>query len=215
MKVFSDEAISAMEAGATIVAGAVKFDLPEPLRVWGGFGPLTIDGEDMLGVGDRGLVSTTGAALGGAEQNLTLQLSGVDPTVLAGFSAVAFRRIPAICWRLIFDGSGRTLLDATIFARGRVDQLPIEETPGGTATIKAVIEGAARASGRAGGRMRTDADQRLISNTDGGFKAVSYAGQVTLYWGGKVPVPANTALTSAPSSGTPMAGNNAPPQFFQ
>lgn len=214
MKVFSDEALAALGDGTAIAAGAVKFDLDDPLMLWGGYGPLVIGDDTFIGVGDRGLFQDTGSALGGAEQNLTLQLSGVDQDVLADFDPSQFRDVPVTGWRLIFDGTGRTLLDARIYARGRVDQLPMEETPGGPATIKALIEGAARGMGRALGRMRTDADQRLISGTDGGLKSVSYAGQVTLYWGGKTPIPANTALVTAPSSGTPVSGAFAPPSYF-
>ena len=35
--------------------------------------------------------------------------------------------------------------------------------------------------------MRTDADQRLIKPSDGGMRKVSYAAEVTLYWGGRPP----------------------------
>ena len=54
--------------------------------------------------------------------------------------------------------------------------------------------GLAKGLGRKGGRMRTDADQRLIDPDDGFFKNVAYAGAKTLYWGGQRPATAGSAL---------------------
>ena len=42
--------------------------------------------------------------------------------------------------------------------------------------------------------MRSDADQRLIDASDGFFKNVSFAGEKTLYWGGRKPTRAGTAV---------------------
>jgi hypothetical protein len=79
------------------------------------------------------------------------------------------------------------LLGAYVFTRGRVDELRTIESIGGAAAIQVAVEGAARGLGRRGGRLRSDSDQRLVSANDGFFKHVSYAGQKTVYWGGKKP----------------------------
>ena len=146
-------------------------------------------------MGDNGLVSATGGAVGSAEQNLTLELSGVEPDNLALFDMTSLRRAPTVCRRLLFDSSGLTWLAAPIFARGRLDQAPTEQTPGGSATIRAMIEGAARGLGRGLGRMRTDADQRLINASDDGLKAISYAGTLAIYLGGKPPQTQDVAFS--------------------
>jgi hypothetical protein len=57
------------------------------------------------------------------------------------------------------------------------------------------VESAARALGRSGARMRADPDQRLISSTDGYFKFVDIAAEKMLYWGGKVPTNAGSAIS--------------------
>ena len=200
MKIFSDEAQAAIERGDVISAGAVEILCDPPVRVWGGYGTITIDGQVFDGIGDRGLATVSGSSIGGAEQNVTLTLSGVESAVLETFNAAMLRRAITIVRRLIFDSSGTQLLHSEIFTRGRLDQIPVEETPGGTSTITASVETAARGLGRRGGRMRTDADQRLVKATDAGFKAIAYAGQKNLYWGGKKPATASNALTNAPSS---------------
>ena len=195
MKVFSAPAQAAIEDGTAIVGGAVEIACDPPVRVWNGYGPLTLDGHEFTGVGDRGLVRTTNAKIGGAAQAIGLSLSGVDPDVLPLLEADELKGAPTSLRRLIFDGSGRQLLDSHVFSRGRVDTISTDETIGGEAAITAAIEGAARGLGRRGGRMRSDADQRLVDPTDGGMRHVSYAGSKQLYWGGQRPAP---AAASAP-----------------
>ncbi|ATC34112.1 hypothetical protein CA606_18230 [Caulobacter vibrioides] len=188
MKVFSTAALEALEAGGAIVTGAVQIvTAPNPVQVWGGFGVLTLGDLVFQGIGDRGLAQVSAGALGGAAQETTLTLSGLEPAVLALLDQTAIRNAPTVIWRLLFDRNGQTLLDAKVFTRGRLDQLVSDETVGGEATLSAMIEGAARGLGRFRGRMRSAADQQLNAPGDDGFKAVSYAGTKTIYWGGKIP----------------------------
>lgn len=197
MKVISPAALAALEAGTAIVTGAVEIDCDPVVRIWGGYRNLTFDGRTFQPVGDRGLVQVTGGALGDAAQNIELVLSGIDPETLALLDASEVRGASAILWRLIFDQTGTSLLGFNVWARGRLDTLPREEEIGGTAKITARLETAARGLGRRGGRMRSDADQRLIDPADGFFKNVSYAGEKTLYWGGRRPARAGSALPGA------------------
>lgn len=192
MKIFSPEAEAEIEAGKANGVGAVFIACaPEPVRIWAGYGPLMIAGETFQGIGNHGLVSASGGALGGAAQDVTLTLSGVEPAVLALLDAEALRGAPIVIWRLIFNSAADALLSAPVFTRGRLDQIIIERTPGATASIQAKAEGAAKGLGRARQRMRSDSDQRQDDPTDAGFSATSYAGQKVLYWAGKIPVTAN------------------------
>jgi len=199
MKLFPPDAEAAILSGQAIVPSAVAILCDPPVRVWRGYGQITIDGELFDGIGDVGLVTATGGSMGGAEQSITLELSGVAPETLAVFDATALRRAPCIIYTLIFDSSGTVLLHSEVFARGSLDQIPVEDTPGGTSIIRAMVETAARGLGRRGGRMRTDTDQRLVEPLDGGFKAISYAGSKNLYWGGKKPAVAGAVLSTSPA----------------
>jgi len=201
MKNYAPAALSALERGEAVTTYAAAILCDPPVRVWRGYGPQVIAGETFEGIGEAGIIEAVGNALGGGEQNITLALSGVEPAVLAVFDAASLRRAPCIVYELIFDGSGTQLLDTQVIQRGSLDQVPVEDVPGGTATIRALVETAARGLGRRGGRMRTDTDQRLIKPTDGGFKAIAYAGQKNLYWGGKRPATASTALGAQFASG--------------
>lgn len=194
MKSFSDPAMAEIIAGTAVESAAVEILCDPPVRAWRGYGTLSLPAGDFDGVGSQGFVVTSNGALGGSAQNITLALSGIEPAVLELLDADELRGAPAVIWRLIFKGDSKTLLDAQPFQRGRVDQVPVEAVIGGAATISVMIETAARGLGRRGGRMRSDADQRLIKANDGSFKNASFAGMKTLYWGGPMPVAAGTAL---------------------
>lgn len=196
MKTFTTDAQAALEAGEALESAAVRVGCsPTPVLIWGGFGVLQIAGENYNGVGKNMMVEVSTGALGGAEVGTTVNLSGLDPEALALFDAASLYRAPVIIRRLIYDKSGRNLLDAQIFERGRVDGCGRDETPGGAAKVSLQVETAARGMGKAGGRMRSDADQRLISGTDGGMANISFAGLKMIYWGGKLPVTAGSAVS--------------------
>jgi len=194
MKLYSDAAKAALERGEAIVSAAVEVLCDPPFRVFGGYGVLPIDGHDYTGIGDRGLAQEVGQSVGGSAQGVQLTLSGIEQAVVAMIDAASVRAAPVTVRKLIFDSSGTQMLDASVYARGRVDQLPITDNAGGKSSVSAMVETAARGLGRRGGRMRTDADQRLIKSIDGSFKSVSYAAQKTLYWGGKRPASAASAV---------------------
>lgn len=201
MKTFGSDLIAALEAGAIVTAGAVKIETDTPFRVWSGYGDITIAGETYVGIGKHGLVRATGSQLGGSEQPLELLLDGVDPDVIPLVETASVRNAPTTVWRLQFDTSGTVALGAHIFARGRVDALPVEETPGEHASIRARIETAARGMGRSTSRTRSDSDHRRVLATDGGFRWVTQAPGRQLAWGGKPPSRAAGALPNSGGAG--------------
>jgi hypothetical protein len=201
VKVFTPEAQAAIEAGTAIVAGAVAILSDPPERVWSGHGTLEIAGEDFAGIGDKLLAQQTNGAIGGIAQGMTIGLSGVEPAAIELLGADALKGATVIVYRLIFAGDGKTLLDAQLFDRGRVDTVATKEKIGGGASIEVAVESAARGLGRRGGRMRSDSDQRLINALDGYFKKTGYAAEKMLYWGGKRPTRAGGALGGGSGSG--------------
>lgn len=173
-----------------------------PLRVWGGYGDLTIAGDVYRGIGGRGFAQRTAGALAGVAQGLTLGVSGIEAAALELLDGDEIRAASVVVRRLIFAADGKTLLDAHVFDRGRVDAVNSDETIGGTADISVAMESAARGLGRSGARMRSDSDQRLISPSDGYYKNTAYAGQKDLYWGGTRPVRSGSAGGAGPVAGT-------------
>lgn len=211
MRFIPPAAQAALEAGEAVAGTAVEVLASDaPFRVWSGEGALEIDGETFLGVGDRGAATSSPSAQGGAANGLTLELSGVDPDTAALVDSAPLVDAPVTLWRLVFNAAGTVLLGAFAGARGRADGLTREEVPAdpiarepGRSTLKLQVEGSARGLGRRGGRMRSDADQRLIDPNDGAFKHVAYAANVELAWGGKAPARASAVLpgVTGPTSG--------------
>jgi hypothetical protein len=191
--------MAAIEAGEAIVTGAVEITprdaLLDPIRLWGGYGTLTIDSNVYQGIGDRGLAQQNSGAIGGVAQGVTLTLSGVEPEALALLDADEVKGAAVVIYRLIFAGDGKTLLDAHVFDRGRGDTIEAAETIGAGAAINYAVESTARGLGRSLARMRADFDQRLIDALDGYFKFAAYAVEKALYWGGKKPARAGSVLT--------------------
>lgn len=187
MKTISAAAMAEIVAGTAIVTGAVEIQSTPVIRVWGGHWVINLDGNDYQPLGDRGTAQQTSGALGGVAQGMTLTLSGIEAAALALLDASEVKRAPVVIRRMIFKGDGKTLLDWSVWDRGKLDTLTRDETVGGPAAINVAIESAARGLGRSGARMRSDADQRLIRAADGYFKNAAYAGQKALYWGGKRP----------------------------
>lgn len=206
MKTFSAEALAALASGDLITSGAVWFSLASPVGFWGGHGSLTIGERTFQGIGDAGLVTVSGGSLGGKAEGGELSLSGVDPNIAGAVDWRALRGKAATIYRLIFNGSGARLLDASVYLRGRFDSAVINETPGGSAAIRVGIEGPARGLGRRSERQHSDADQRLISPTDGGLRRISYAGQKDIFWMGKPPVRAGAALSGYSGGNGAMGG---------
>lgn len=174
-----------VERGAYVAGGG------STIRLWGGYGDALLPSDagtsTYHGIGDRGLAQQLSAAIGGSAQNLTLTLSGIEPAALEVLEPDEVKGASAVVRLLIFDSAGKTLLGAYVYTRGRVDELKTSEVVGGPASIQLAIEGAARGLGRRGGRIRSDADQRLVSSTDGFYRVVSAAPKKTLYLGGKKP----------------------------
>lgn len=188
MKVIATAALAAITDGTARIGGAVEIlASDEPIRVWSGHGVLEIAGVPYLPLGDRNVGISSGASLGGVAQNLSLTLSGIEPEVLELLEADTVKSAPVRIFTVIFDGSGTQLLDAFVHRRGRIDRVIVRETSGGTASISVEVEGPGRGLGRKTGRMRSDADQRLVKATDGGMRQVSFAAERTLYWGGRKP----------------------------
>ena len=201
MKTLSPAALAALDAGEALVSGAVEIACDPPVRIWGGYHQLPLEGRVFEPVGDRGLAQVMGGALGDAAQDITLTLSGIEPAALELLDANGLSGAPAILWRLIFDQSGNTLLDYHVWASGRCDTMPTEEDIGATAAIQVRLETAAKGLGRRGMRMRSDADQRLIDPADGFFKNVSFAAEKQMYWGGRRPARAGSVLPGGGGGG--------------
>lgn len=199
MKTFASAWSTALAAGEGLVTGALRIQgASSTLRYWGGYGDLTLGGEVYTGIGDRALITASGASLGGAANPITVEITGIDDTATAIRDLVGLRGAFIRVWRLGFDSNGVNLLDNRVWHRGRLDKATLVEAADEPSRILCEIDGPARTLGRALSRMGSDADQRITDANDDCFKYVNVAADKKLAWGGKPPQRAKEAL---PNSG--------------
>jgi len=193
MRSIASAALTRLQSDRVLLSGAVKFAFGTTYRLWGGIGDLVMSGEGTFtGVGATGLITPIASKMGGAAEGVELRLSNLEPGIAATIEAEDYHQKTVTIWRLVFDASGATLLGQSIYLVGRVDTVSIEEQVGGQSTIVMMVEGGRRDMSRAGGRMRADADQRVLGgSSDGAFKHISTAGVRTLYWGRRPAGPAS------------------------
>lgn len=195
MKVYSAPWQAELDAGRGLVSSAVRVQgTSTTVRFWGGYGDLTLASEVYTGIGDRALVTATGAALGGEANPLTVEISGIEDIAEAVRDLVGLRGAFVRVWRLGFDSAGVNLLHSEIWHRGRLDRATLVDTPGAPSLLRCEIDGPARTLGRSLGRMGSDADQRLVDANDDCFKFVNIAGEKKTAWGGKPPERFGSAL---------------------
>lgn len=194
MKIIDAEALEALEGRHVIHAAAWKFVFPDNetpgdgvVRWFSGWGEIQIAGETYTGIGEVGLVIPTASSIGGANDGLTIEFSGLDPATTALVDNYDYHQKPVTVFRLVFapeDGFGKTLLGAAVFMRGRVDSITEAVTIGGKASLIVQVEGPRRDMNRRGSRMRSNVDQRALSG-DAAKKHVGVAARKTLSWGNK------------------------------
>lgn len=177
-----------IESRRPIIAGAAKFGIPSgpggSYRFASGLGKLTIDAEEFVGVGSRALIIPTASQIGGSADGYTITLGGLDPLVADTIEAEDYHQKPVTIWKLIFDGTGRTLIDAMVDCRGRLDFVKQREKVGDKAALDFMIEGPRKDLSRAGARIRSDADQRVLGGSqDDSLAQISVAPRKTLRWG--------------------------------
>lgn len=205
MKIIDEDALAALEGGDIVHAAAWKFvfpDFEEPgdgvVKWFSGWGEITIEGEVYTGIGEAGLVIPTASSIGGANDGLTIEFSGLDPAITALVDNYDYHQKPVTVYRLVFAPDRKTLLGAAVFMRGRIDSIGEIATVGGKAALVVQVEGPRRDMNRRGARMRSNVDQRALGG-DAAKKHVGVAARKTLSWGNK---PAASPLGGNGSGGS-------------
>ena len=189
MLALSPETQAALDAGRIVVRVGIVFDFGTQYAFWGGEGPFTwssitfqpggslLEISDIPSVGDMTAESVT----------VTLRAlpdAGLTPDVLATIESEDYHQAPATIYQLLFDPDTRALLTGIRHYAGYVDQIAhVDE--GHSYALQATLESRARDHTKTGYRMRTTADQALVSPGDLFFQHVSTVATITRKWGRK------------------------------
>lgn len=188
MKQLPPEAVAQLEGREPIIGGAARLRLADDDRrcFFSGVGTIDIEGDTFKGVANRALITPISSRIGGASDSVVVTLSHLDPDVAASVESVNYYQKPMTIWRIIFAPDTFTVLGTPAFLRGRLDHVVVREVVGGLAALDFHIEGPRKDMDRAGGRIRSNADQRVLGgDLDAGLKWVSTVARKTLRWGQK------------------------------
>lgn len=154
----------------------------ETTRAWTGVGPINWNGETWEGTGQFGRVSaieeTTELRIAG----ITLELSGVDPALIAvSMDRSEYKRRQVNIWMGFTDQSGRSVVvDPFQVWSGKLDRMTVQD--GNTATIQVTSEHDLADLERVRARRYTDADQRLAYPDDKGLEFIESIQDRSIEW---------------------------------
>lgn len=153
------------------------------VRLHTGIGDLVYAAETYQGVGSLLALNfpaeraETSAAVSG-----TIELSGLDPSILAIADTENYQGRRATVFFGAFDSAGALVVDPDTIFRGTMDVMePTDE--GETARIALSIENRAAAFDRPNARRLTPEDQALLYAGDKGFDFVAALQDRTIIWG--------------------------------
>ena len=196
MRSISAETLALLDEGRITQHACMEIESDPIIRVWSGYGSLTVGGDAYTGIGASNLAPAFTSQIGQGAEPVTLTLSGIDPTWIPTVLETDMRGRFVRLTSLLFDEHGTELLETVEEFFGTVDTITTSLTPGedGDASVIFGIESEARGAGRSGGRLAAGPDQRLIDADDGSMDAMSTAPDIQLYWDGTEPQRASVAL---------------------
>lgn len=152
--------------------------------VWSGYGTLTWNGRDYLGVGSLGTISNISEGSTVEARGVTLNLSGVDNSLLADCMADHKHGLLATLYLALFNADGSMISSPCVLWLGRVDQ-PSISIGADKSTISLALEGNLMDVQSSAGRRLTSEDLQMQYPGDLGLSFVNLIQFCTSWWGTK------------------------------
>jgi len=154
------------------------------IYLWSGIGTISWNGQNWTGVGSLGKISAIEEGTGIEAKGVTVQLSGIDPAMLADALQELQLGTPAAIYLALFDTSSppQLIADPLVCWAGRVDQ-PTIEVSGESATISLNCENRLLDMNVAVDRRYTLDDSHIENPDDLGFMFVNSLQEQTISWG--------------------------------
>lgn len=164
---------------------AVDLDFPsDHLRLWSGFGDLTIDGNVYLGAGEMASASISPERSNLTVERKTYRLSGVDPAIVAESDIDgSFGRSSVEYFGFINNETGQLLDTPEINFEGGISN--IRRMDGATPIIECNVENRLMMLEQNDGWRYTHEHQAQFYSGDLGFDQVPKVSTTEILWGGK------------------------------
>lgn len=171
-----------LESGRVDIRTLIRFNLDGgPVGIWNETYSSTING--VLYSPAAILLGEIGSRKDLSAEQVEVTLGALNANVAAIMSGIAWHQRPLLISRAYLNEAG-TVIDVEAFFSGFLDAAPIEDEADGTLRMTLIAESNNRELIRSANRIRSDADQRRISATDGFFKhTTATAVDNRIYWG--------------------------------
>jgi len=161
------------------LAVELKFD-SGTLRIWNGYGDLTVDGQTYTGGGNLINVSAIEESADIGAKGVSMSLTGVSSSILATALTENYQYREANIY--IGTIASGTVSSYKAFS-GRMDVMTINEQ-GESCTVSLTAESRLIDLERSRVRRWTSEDQKQIDGTDKGFEFVNSLQETAIQWGG-------------------------------
>lgn len=181
-----------LNEGRCAVRWLIRADLDAgPEGIWNDTYPITFGGVDFFPAAFT--VGSIGSRVGLSSEQVEIVLSYLSPGVAAIMDGLAWHQRPILLSRAFLNPAGEVLHVIPRFS-GFMDAAPVADEADGTASMILTAESNNRELQRSTGRVRSDADQRIVNATDGFFKhTTASAIDQQIFWGRKGPQAAGKA----------------------
>jgi hypothetical protein len=163
-----------------------EFDSTPPedrnLYLWSGFGDLTFNGKNYLGVGNLLSISAVDESTDLTATGASVVLSGIQSTLLAIARDEDYQGRPITIYLGALDDTGDLIASPTVLFSGFMDVMTIAEA-GETSTISVTAENKLIAFDRSYVRRYTAEDQKIDYPNDMGFEFVAKIADQEIIWG--------------------------------
>ena len=163
-----------------------EFDSTPPedrnLYLWSGFGDLTFNGKNYLGVGNLLSISAVDESTDLTATGASIVLSGIQSPLLAIARDEDYQGRPITIYLGALDDTGDLIASPTVLFSGFMDVMTISEA-GETSTISVTAENKLIAFDRSYVRRYTAEDQKIDYPNDMGFEFVAKIADQEIIWG--------------------------------
>jgi len=162
---------------------AVEMDFTDGiLRLWTGYGSITIDGETFSPGGD--ILSVSSISENGEVQanGVTISLSGLSASLVASALTTAYQGRDCNVYVGVLNDSGAVISDPIKIFAGKMDVLTVEDN-GDTAQISVTAESKLIDLERSRQRRYTSEDQKIDYPNDKGLDFIAGLQDKTVVWG--------------------------------
>jgi len=187
MRQIEQAALDTLNAGTIVRRNLVLFELDSGnFGFWDDVYNILFDSNTYTGGAGKFTISALPSVNDLSVQGVRVEFSGLDPDALIMTETEQYHQRPVSIYLALMDLQANFLSVKRWFT-GVTDQAVRRELAGGAATLTVQAEPISRELGRAGARVRSDADQRLIDANDGFFRHVASAANQPIFWGRKGP----------------------------